>query len=199
MTLLLRGVSIRVRYCQLYCWLHNLADVSCCRSPGVEARSCITRYSCTVFRNEARERSRLFELRWRLTDCLSICLTRTKSDAHGKERSRCFAHHNGRNVCASVSDWLHFGSDSGVSPGGCWEWRCASRFQTATWHCSVEQNCQIVLYPGGGGGGGGGVLTIFWVTGRLGPFDPPFSTYVEFWPLLLVSDVEYWPPFFQAL
>ena len=45
-------------------------------------------------------------------------------------------------------------------------------------------------YPGGGcgcGGGGvggvggcGGVLTIFWVTGRLGPFDPPFSTYVEF-------------------
>ena len=33
---------------------------------------------------------------------------------------------------------------------------------------------------GGGGGGGGGVLTIFWVTGRLGPFDPPFSTYVEF-------------------
>ena len=52
---------------------------------------------------------------------------------------------------------------------------------------------------GGGGGGGGGVLTIFWVTGRLGPFDPPFSTYVEFWPLLLGSDVEYWPPFFQAL
>ena len=47
--------------------------------------------------------------------------------------------------------------------------------------------------------GGGGVLTIFWVTGRLGPFDPPFSTYVEFWPLLLGSDVEYWPPFFQAL
>ena len=45
----------------------------------------------------------------------------------------------------------------------------------------------------------GGVLTIFWVTGRLGPFDPPFSTYVEFWPLLLGSDVEYWPPFFQAL
>ena len=44
----------------------------------------------------------------------------------------------------------------------------------------------------------GGVLTIFWVTGRLGPFDPPFSTYVEFWPLLLGSDVEYWPPFFQA-
>ena len=43
------------------------------------------------------------------------------------------------------------------------------------------------------------VLTIFWVTGRLGPFDPPFSTYVEFWPLLLGSDVEYWPPFFQAL
>ena len=42
-------------------------------------------------------------------------------------------------------------------------------------------------------------LTIFWVTGRLGPFDPPFSTYVEFWPLLLGSDVEYWPPFFQAL
>ena len=37
-------------------------------------------------------------------------------------------------------------------------------------------------------------LTIFWVTGRLGPFDPPFSTYVEFWPLLLGSDVEYWPP-----
>ena len=33
---------------------------------------------------------------------------------------------------------------------------------------------------GGGGGGGWGVLTIFWVTGRLGPFDPPFSTYVEF-------------------
>ena len=51
----------------------------------------------------------------------------------------------------------------------------------------------------GGGGGGGGVLTIFWVTGRLGPFDPPFSTYVEFWPLLLGSDVEYWPPFFQTL
>ena len=45
----------------------------------------------------------------------------------------------------------------------------------------------------------GGVLTIFWVTGRLGPFDPPFSTYVEFWPLLLGSDVEYWPPLFQAL
>ena len=44
-----------------------------------------------------------------------------------------------------------------------------------------------------------GVLTIFWVTGRLGPFDPPFSTYVEFWPLLLGSDVEYWPLFFQAL
>ena len=44
-----------------------------------------------------------------------------------------------------------------------------------------------------------GVLTIFWVTGRLGPFDPPFSTYVEIWPLLLGSDVEYWPPFFQAL
>ena len=43
----------------------------------------------------------------------------------------------------------------------------------------------------------GGVLTIFWVTGRLGPFDPPFSTYVEFWPLLLGSDVEYWPPFFK--
>ena len=52
---------------------------------------------------------------------------------------------------------------------------------------------------GGGGGGGGGILTIFWVTGRLGPFDPPFSTYVEFWPLLLGSGVEYWPPFFQAL
>ena len=50
---------------------------------------------------------------------------------------------------------------------------------------------------GGGGGGGGGLLTIFWVTGRLGPFDPPFSTYVEFWPLLLGSDVEYWPPFFK--
>ena len=49
------------------------------------------------------------------------------------------------------------------------------------------------------GGGGWWVLTIFWVTGRLGPFDPPFSTYVEFWPLLLGSDVEYWPPFFQAL
>ena len=46
---------------------------------------------------------------------------------------------------------------------------------------------------------GGGVLTIFWVTGRLGPFDPPFSTYVEFWPLLLGSDVEYWPPFSQGL
>ena len=44
---------------------------------------------------------------------------------------------------------------------------------------------------------GGGVLTIFWVTGRLGPFDPPFSTYVEFWPPLLGSDVEYWPPFFK--
>ena len=41
------------------------------------------------------------------------------------------------------------------------------------------------------------LLTIFWVTGRLGPFDPPFSTYVEFWPLLLGSDVEYWPPFFK--
>ena len=27
---------------------------------------------------------------------------------------------------------------------------------------------------GVGGLGGGGVLTIFWVTGRLGPFDPPF-------------------------
>ena len=52
------------------------------------------------------------------------------------------------------------------------------------------------FYPGGGGGGGG-VLTIFWVTGRLGPFDPPFSTYVEFWHLLLGSDVEYWPPFFK--
>ena len=37
---------------------------------------------------------------------------------------------------------------------------------------------EFVLSPGGGGGGG--VLTIFWVMGRLGPFDPPFSTYVEF-------------------
>ena len=42
-----------------------------------------------------------------------------------------------------------------------------------------SKDCASVPNPGGGGGGGG-VLTIFWVTGRLGPFDPPFSTYVEF-------------------
>ena len=57
------------------------------------------------------------------------------------------------------------------------------------WLCHITGH-QVTRPPGG-------VLTIFWVTGRLGPFDPPFSTYVEFWPLLLGSDVEYWPPFFK--
>ena len=47
-------------------------------------------------------------------------------------------------------------------------------------HCHPGIAMCIRLPGGGGGGGGGGVLTIFWVTGRLGPFDPPFSTYVEF-------------------
>ena len=53
----------------------------------------------------------------------------------------------------------------------------------------------------------GGLLTMFGVMGRLGPFDPPFSTYAEFWPLLsgvrrriltpFSSIVEFWPLFFS--
>ena len=58
-------------------------------------------------------------------------------------------------------------------------------FPTTDFKGNRELAIPACIPGGGGGGGGGGVLTIFWVTGRLGPFDPPFSTYVEFWPLLL--------------
>ena len=78
-------------------------------------------------------------------------------------------------------------------------------------HWSLFLRVQLTIFQPRGGGGGGGVLTIFWVTGRLGPFDPPFSTYVEFWRFLtstfgvgcriltpLVSSiVEFWPLFFS--
>ena len=43
----------------------------------------------------------------------------------------------------------------------------------------------------------GGLLTMFGVMGRLGPFDPPFSTYVEFWPLLLGVICRILTPFFK--
>ena len=45
--------------------------------------------------------------------------------------------------------------------------------------------------------GPGEVLTMFVVMGRLGPFDPPFSTYVEFWPLLLGVGCRILTPFFK--
>ena len=71
---------------------------------------------------------------------------------------------------------------------GQWRGKCF-HLMTSSWYWWISKSSDPFT-PGG-------LLTMFGVMGRLGPFDPPFSTYVEFWPLLLGVICRILTPFFK--